>query len=338
MSYWWYRHANRTGIVPAETPIELSDGIAIHAALERLGQAPDPLAEARALVGASEAPETDSERERWIRWCGWVLAWAKWIEPSLRAQFETLMFEHELVVQHKQLLWSTTPDRVMRERTTGRVVVEDYKTAATTWGWAGQWPFAIQVHIQLLAVQQELGEPVAYGRMRAIHKGVIREGRLAHPYAWAYRDRDGAWYSEWKTGLSHAPVWEYEDGIEAWVDRLGEEIGQSLLSLSQPIFLNERLVEKLLDQRERRESEISAMLKECHEDEAVRDQHFEYHFSQCRPGGGRRQCGYIAACHNATVGAAPLASGLFVPRIPHHELERVGVIHEDFSERPSETQ
>jgi len=329
MSYWWYKHATGTGIVPIEDAVELADGSQIHAALQRLALAVDPIAEARVLVSESPLPDDIPSRERCLRYHGWVLAWAHYIEPRIRDTYETLMLEHELVLERNGLMWATTPDRVYRDKKSGVIVVDDYKSATSLFGWSSYWPYAIQVHVQLAAVQEELGEKVAYGRVRGLVKGVMKEGHLLHPYVWAHMTKDGEWSKEWKSGMSHEPVWDYAQGIESWVLKLGLEVAQEQFPLSQPIFLNERLLTTLFKQRAKREQEIASVREEALVNPTTRDDHFNYHFARCRPMGWRRACPYLAACHNATVNANPLASGLYRPRQPHHDLEIIGVVHED---------
>jgi hypothetical protein len=53
--------------------------------------------------------------------------------------------------------------------------------------------------------------------------------------------------------------------------------------------------------------------------EVFLDERFPMHTRACDY---PTKCQYQDVCWNPTVGRDPLASGLFVPRQPHHELER----------------
>ena len=322
MRYWWYKHAEGNGIVPAAEATELLEGRDIHADLADYA-AGVPLEKLLADIEekvkqAAEVPDL----ELLYRRMGWLIAWDAWVEPRLRAEFpRNLMLEKELVLDRDPLWIATTPDRVVASNS-GLIVVDDYKTARSLYGWAEKWPYAIQCHIQLKAVEEELGKKVAYGRMRAIYKGDHRDGRLTHPYVWVWKDRGGAYTPEYKTGLTRVPVWEYPGGIREWVKFCGEEIGLAQFPLSQPIFCNDRLLEDMIQARINREKAIKLGIERARTDPAFRKLLFEQRFGQCRSS-KRYPCPYLSACHNATVNQNPLGSGEYVKRTPHHELELI---------------
>lgn len=322
MRYWWYKFEGGGGIVPAKEATELLEGRDTHLDLADYA-AGVPLDKLLADIEEKVKAAADVPTlELLYRRMGWLIAWDRWVEPRLKAQFpRNLMLEKELVLDRDPLWIATTPDRVV-ESDSGLIVVDDYKTARSLYGWAEKWPYAIQCHIQLKAVEEELGRKVAYGRMRAIYKGEYRDGRLAHPYVWGWKDHVGAWTPEYRTGLTRVPVWEYPGGIREWVVKCGEEIGTAQFPLSQPIFLNDRLLEDMLIARTNRERQIRLGLDKARSDPEFRKLLFEQRFGQCRHS-KRYPCPYLLACHNAAVNQDPLAGGEFVKRTPHHELEMI---------------
>lgn len=322
MRYWWYKHEGGEGIVPAQEATELLEGRDIHLDLADYA-AGVPLEKLLSDIEEKVKVAADVPNlELLYRRMGWLVAWDRWVEPRLKAQFPTdLMLEKELVLDRDPLWIATTPDRVVESKS-GLIVVDDYKTARSLYGWAEKWPFAIQCHIQLKAVEEELGRKVAYGRMRAIYKGDHRDGRLTHPYVWAWKDREGVWTPEYKASLTRVPVWEYPGGIREWVIRCGEEIGLAQFPLSQPIFLNDRLLADMIESRVQRERQIRLGLDKARSDPAFRKLLFEQRFNQCRHS-KRYPCPYLSACHNAAVNQDPLANGEYVKRTPHHELELI---------------
>ena len=121
-------------------------------------------------------------------------------------------------------------------------------------------------------------------------------------------------------GLTPRPVWEYDGGILEWVSKLGKEVADTQFAFSPPIFLNERLLDDLVRARTRREQLISIVRSGCQTNPDLRAIHFEPRFSECSPAIGS-PCAYLAACHNETINRDPIRSGLFVKRIPHHDVE-----------------
>ena len=186
--------------------------------------------------------------------------------------------------------------------------------------------YAIQIHLGIKALEEELGERVEYGQVLGLNKGYDRDGRLIHPYVWAYRKGD-QWGHEYKFGWDHAPVWEYPGGVLEWVTKLGPEVGLKQFAWSPPIFLDQRLLDRWVEQRIRRHLAIEEIKVLAQTDLTMRDSYFDQRLIHCRPSFGP-PCPYLAACHNQPVNSNPLGSGLYKVRIPHHDLELVGVEEE----------
>ncbi len=326
MARWWFREEGGGGIVPASTAAYLTQGIEVHDDLAALAQG----VEVEALVTEILATpaETQPELEVLYRRAGWIAGFGLYILPRLLDRYEVVFIERELCLARDPLWIACKPDLVLRDKQTGRLVVIDYKTAGmVTKGWVEYWPYAVQHHINLQAVADELGESPSHAQIIGLVKGQDRDGRLAHPYVWAYVKGDGSdpeqWSQKYAYGLTHAPVWEYTPGLLEWVKRLGEGVALAQFPHSAPIVLNERLLKDLIRSRTEREREVAKVRAVCQDSRIVRAQYFEQRFSACRPVIGA-PCAYCEACHNASVNADPIGSGLYVPRTPHHELELLG--------------
>jgi len=315
MKYWWNRCEGGQGIVPAEEADYFSEGRDVHADLAALlrGTALD------AVLDAIPAPaNTTSALEVWTRRRGWLIAFARYMLPAWQAHYNSVMaVEQELFYRHGDLVIACQPDALLLTRTTPpRVVYREFKTVSGGGlGWILSWPYAIQMHIGLAAVHQGLGHLPAWGNVIGLEKGQQREGKLMHPYTWAWV-KHGVWSARYMKGWDRAPVWDYPEGLIAWVEKLGEATALRLFPASAPIILNQRLLDTMLDRRAIREREIRAVKDQCQTDLALRSRYFEQRFSQCRPARGR-ECPYLSCCFNETVGGAPTAHG-YVVRTPHH--------------------
>ena len=324
---WWMLHEGGQGIVPASMPDALRDGIAVHEALASLLSG-TPLS----LPPMPTEPETTQKQlEAWARQVGWLVAFTEWVVPEWITPFyDIVAVEQEMVLERPEIWVAFTADVILRQKAEPKkLVVWDFKSVGwLTKEWAESWPFAVQVHVNLIGVEEELNEPVSHGLIVGLSKGSEREGKLRHPYVWAYSDGT-QWSSEWKKGWALRPTWEYgsggAEGVREWVLSLGREAGLAQFPLSMPIVADRGLVEELIEARIQREFDVREALELVNDDDpelarSIFSTTFPQHFKSCRPAVGAG-CDYLHACHNAEIGADPLGSGLFKVRIPHHEIE-----------------
>lgn len=328
MAFYWNRLHGKRGIEPVEKSTYLTEGIDIHddlsavASLEEITtNVVNDLIQER-LNAAGENPN----KETLYRRLGWLAAAALFMEPRVRADYENVATEHEIILDRDPLWVPVTPDRVLRHRQGRYLVYREYKTTITAGHkWISSWPYAIQVHLGIKAIEEELSEKVAFGQIVGLMKGDKRGERLAHPYVWAYRNsQSGEWTHDYSKARSaaweHMPVWEYPGGICEWVEKLGPEVGLSQFPHSAPVFLNERMLDNWIARKTARMAEIEATLSDCKNDESIRRLYFEQRTKNCRPAFGD-PCPFLAACWNAAINAEPLASGLYQERTPHHIIE-----------------
>lgn len=322
MKRWWLLEEGGAGIVPVKAPSYFQQGIDIHEDLACLARGQDLESILDDLGEIMPDPLDQVKMEVWSRRVGWITAFAKFIWPVLMADFEVVWAEKELALEYGQLWVANTADLLLRHRKEGWLLLIDYKTVGLLGkGWMAHWRYAIQVHINIRAVEHELNERVRYGQIIGLSKGREDGGKLRHPYTWAYV-RNDQWSTQYHPAAELRPIWDHPAGPAGWAESLGPEVASSVFPFSAPIPLDNRLLDILLAVRLRREREVMRWRQKCQTDPIMRAMIFEPRFERCMPTMGE-PCGYLEACHNAEINSDPIGSGLFVKRESHHELERM---------------
>lgn len=330
MAFWYNRLEHDHGIVPIDRPDYFQDGINIHDDLSTVAEMELSRASIEDLIShilSVNGDLTIEQKETLYRRAGWVAAFALFVEPRIRAEFENVSTEAELILDRDPLWVPVTPDRVLCHREGRYLVYKEYKSTITAGAkWASSWPYQIQLHIGMKAIEEELNEPVAYSQIIGLLKGDRRGDHLLHPYVWGYRhSKTGAWTHEYAKARTadweRAPVWDYPDGCVAWVEACGEEVALSQFPHSAPVFLNERMLDNWVARKTSRMEEIKYALENgARADESIRRLYFEQRTKACAPAFGDA-CPYRPCCWNASINAAPLASGIYEERVPHHQIE-----------------
>ncbi len=340
---YWYKEFGGRGLIPVSEEPYFKSGRIIHQAFADIAngklwqQVIDEMDDGMPPAGA---PQQELETFSWL--VGMIAAYGMFIHPYQEKSYRHIMIEKELALEYGRLWIACTPDYV-DEAIDGRprIVVGDFKSVGLLGKeWVNHWPYAIQMHINQRAVISELGHnevqsidlhvrPVdrdvatenrpCYGLVRGLVKGTQRDGKLRHPYVWAYQTEKGEWLNDWNAKAELRLVLEHPDGVVGWVKHLGPDIASSLFPVSAPIFLDNRLLDNLLAQTERREAQVAEWRKN---DGVWNNQVFPQRFKNCRPSFGSA-CPYLAACHNAQVNRDPIGSKLYVWRQPHHDMELI---------------
>jgi hypothetical protein len=351
MAYWWNRlwlqkgarPDSIKGLVPVNEPLALAIGRVIHEDFHWIGTAndirPEALEERVAGILAPITAEDKHQRAKMeilYRRLGWIVAWALYIEPHERELWETVALEKELILDRDPLWVQVTPDRLQRSRNHGYLRYLEFKTTiSVNRKWMDSWRHAIQLHTSLAAINEELARTsegtVRHAVIVGLQKGYTSQvdGRLMHPYVWAfYNQKTDAWTSDYTKARSQEwipmPVWEYPGGIVKWVQELGKEVAQGQFPRSSPVCLDERLLNDWVLRRTARQKLIRNVEDKCRDSETTRSIYFEKRTRNCRPAFGD-SCPYELLCHNATANEDPLATRNYIPRIPHHELEIIGL-------------
>lgn len=334
MEYFWQRKFGGLGIVPKEKASYFKIGAEIHEDLATIAELEDiSPANLTTLIGEITSPITEEDRlvgrstlEILYRRLGWLAAYALFIEPRIREEYENVSVEEEIILDRTPLWIAITPDRVLRHRRSGHLIYREYKTTLQAgFKWVRHWPYDIQIHLGIKAIEEEIGEKLAYGQVMGLMKGDTRGDRLIHPYVWAWKNNiTGAWTCDYAKARSAAweaaPVWDYPGGIVSWVQACGQEVAQAQFPHSAPCFLNERMLDEWVERRIDRARIVAEVQEECQSDLQRRNLFFEKRTRNCSPAFGD-PCPYIAACWNAGTNENPLASGLYEERVPHHEIE-----------------
>jgi hypothetical protein len=330
MRFWFYKHQNGTGIVPKKEALALRIGKETHEDLATAAEMEDISREAieEVVTGILQGiTQTDKqfrqEMELLYRRLGWFIAWCLFIEPGIRENYEDIGIEKELVLDRDELWVPCTPDRVLVNKLDPKIIIyQEYKTTISAGHkWQQSWRYAAQLHIGLKALEEELQRKPKFARIIGLMKGDYRDGRLAHPYVYGYySENQDKWSTEYKAGWFPRPVWEYPQGIVAWIEKCGKDLAATQFPYSAPVFLDERLLDDWCARRLRRQKAVRIVKDRCAENLAKRAAYFERKTDQCRPAWGD-SCPYLLPCWNATAELDPLGTGEFEPRSPHHEID-----------------
>lgn len=327
--FWWNRKEGGAGISPVTAHEALTVGAEVHEDLAFVAELGD-LGELGAYIEsirASSETHTQKQNELLHRRLGWIASYGLFIEPRIRAQgWENVQVEAELILDRDPLWIATTPDRVLKRG--NQYIYREYKSTISSSGsWLDSWRYAIQLHIGMKAVEEDLGVKVAYAQIMGLMKGFERDGKLTHPYVWGYYNPSTErWTHDYNLARSSAwnprPVWEYPGGTLEWVRLCGEDVANAQFPHTAPVFLNDRMLESWVARVAARQSQIAAVESACREDLKARAIYFEQRTKNCRPPFGGA-CEYLMACWNASIGQDPLGSGQYVKRVPHHDVEMI---------------
>jgi hypothetical protein len=331
MKFWWNRREGGTGVSAVSKSIYLTTGTEVHDDLEALANMEDlsPASlqahiDQHILAGLTNDDRVDqSLMEHVYRRAGWFAAWGLYIEPAIRAEFDNVSTESEIVFDRRPLLVPVTPDRVLRHKQHGYLIYREWKsTISASKRWLDSWGFAIQLHLGLKAIEEELKEPVKYAQIVGLMKGDTRGDHLAHPYVYGwYNDTTEKWTTSYENARSQAwsrmPVWEFAGGVVEWVQMCGPDVAVSQFPHTPPIMLNSYMLDQWVIERTRREESIAQVTSR---DSLLFPFVFPHNLKACRPPFGD-PCEYLLACWNATVNDNPLRCVDYEPRVPHHPIE-----------------
>lgn len=340
MKFFWNRIAEDGGIVPSVEPEALAVGSVIHEDFALLAQMEDiSPASLQAVIDGLLANLTEDDRldqkrmEILYRRLGWFAGWGLFKEPQIRAEWDTVSIENELILDRTPLWVQVTPDRLLKHRTIPDLLkYMEYKSALSASSkWLQSWRYQIQIHTSLKAVEEEFKLKPKYAQVVGLVKGnySYSDSRLTHPYVWGYYN---ATSKEWTHDYDKArgalwekmPVWEFPEGVVEWVQRCGVDVANNMFPSTAPIFLDERMLNNWILRRTARERQIRVVKDICKTNAETREIYFESRTSKCRPAFGE-PCPYIPLCWNAERARNPLGTGDFIKRTPHHDLEAIGI-------------
>jgi hypothetical protein len=328
MAFWWNRKEGGSGIVSTQEQKELTVGTEIHDDLDWASKW--DLSERSLTERINELQRPGSQglglnaQESLQRRCGWLVAYCLYLEPRVREKYEDIRTEGEVVLDRYPLWVAVTPDRVLRDRATGKVVYREYKSAlSASYKWMQSWKYAIQLHLGMKALEEELGEKIGFSQIMALMKGDEKQGRLHHPYVYGwFNEGTQKWSAKYMPGnaWSPRPTWEYEGGIIEWVKFCGEQIAIEQFPHSEPVFLNEVMLDEWITARTHRMRVVKEVVDICRDSWQHRLIYFPPTLASCRPAYGAT-CQYLPICWNAEARVDPLRRDDFKKREPHHIIE-----------------
>jgi hypothetical protein len=336
------------GIVPAQTAEPLETGIDLHRGLERIHQGEDPQVVADDVFKAAcpsiaeryaDHPDLEvivAERAFLLR--GWMLGHARVVLPNLLSEFKIVSIEASTGWNHAPgLVFGFKPDLILERLDDGTLWYWEAKsTANTSAKWFKSWEFDLQVHLTALAYRELKGVPLAGTIIQGYAKGRkdYDTGHLSSPLIGGWMKPADPPLLPAQYALRRPQSWKgwkqvsvTDMGQDQWFDLFSPADLASEFPATAPIFLNEDLAFSALRQAEWREREIAAsrlVLRDPSTPEGVKAAVVERVFpmtGKCSPSWGE-PCAYLRACWEPLVADDPLGSGVFIPREPHHEVEK----------------
>lgn len=312
------------GIVSVQEATALAVGSAYALGAERLSRVGSPL---HASIIKQVLADSKLERPYFSLVAGALWGYSIYALPRIQEEYDILSIEPELSTVWPrpplaaEMMVMTRPDMVLRRRTDGTVWVPDHKT--TKWKdqrWLAKWPYALQLHIQALAVKDAHPEMDVQGSLVfGVYKGYEKPlpppavgGTIYSPLCGAYRSSRGEYSTRYISGWDYC-TFNGVDYIEKWVRELPSEVLEGQYLISAPIFLREDMAFSCLAETLEREKVIKAW-REGLVPTAVA---FPHHTTWCA------ECEYQQACWIPSVQSDPLRSGFYKAREPHHSLEAV---------------
>lgn len=257
---------------------------------------------------------------------GLLRGFYKHVWPKLMANYTIEAIELPVLYRHHGKAMMTKGDLILKSLG-GQLTYLEYKsTSSKKEEWVQSWPYAIQLHTTMAALQQSHNMEIETAIVQGLYKGFAMKGSQTSIFCYAYKKsgnppftRDTLAY-EWKPGTRKVPVWELEGGTKKWVETMPEEILADQFPQTPPIFYNEDMAMAHFSQQACRLDDIATAKREIDygtldHKKAVLDRYFRQNFDSCVPSFGR-PCPYVPICHG-NAGDDPLTHG-FTPRTTEH--------------------
>lgn len=314
MKYWYSFMEGGRGIIPKDHVIpdlidrEIHNDLAAIAEMEVIN--PSTLQAAVDEILARLTPKDKEDQykmELLYRRLGWLVAFALYVEPNIRATFDTIKTDRELLLNRDPLFVVTYPDRILKSKANGELSYREYVMMPPGMNrhlWLNSWQYRVRLHIGQAAAEASLKQHVTYGQVMGLSKGYysIMDKRLVHPYVWGYyHARKEEWthsdavIKENASGWQMMPTWKFPGGIIAWVRMCGEAAAFAQFPMSGVVKQNMGLVEEWSDHRLHREREIKGVNGACQGNHKLRAIYFAKQTKECTTTMGE-DCPYMKAC------------------------------------------
>lgn len=340
MKLWYSTFEGGRGIVRKEDVVKRAINQQIHADLRSIALMNDIRAGAiKELVDDILHPLTPEDRkdqakmELLYRRIGWFVAFALFKEPDIREKYETIPIDSETILDRESLYVVAYPDRVLKAKGLDEISYREYvpmPSGVMPKRWLESWLYNMRLHVGMAAAAEDIHQKVDFGMVMGLFEGYpsIVDGRLVHPYVWAYYNGKNEWSTcirgDGNTWLP-APIWQYPGGIVQWVKTCGKGVADSQFPFSPPVTLNKTVLDSWMAKRLHREREIRSIQEICHVNPYLRSTYFERRTAQCQPGYGE-SCPFAKMCWAPKPVLQPLKDGEFVPNLLQQVEIKVGEV------------
>lgn len=345
LTYDW----GETGLEPVSLSLPLANGIAIHEILAEILTGTPPasaiskaLATYKALVESQGVFNEDPGSVDWLireqqtLLEGMIHAWLRVRYPILRAEYDFLAVERELLWPldaEGTIIDQIRADVLARRKSDGGLFYLEWKT--TTMGgdeWVKQWEHNTQLLANTLAIEELLHERCE----GVIIEGLLKGRRKIDEAARSPFNGRKIQFSPLCYGYKHVATGEYsaryqaakgwykiatfaEMPVETWVsDVMSVEDCQALFAPVPPIRPRREHLDRWRKQTIALENERSAKLTLVKRRPELLDDLFPMNDEHCFRYWGH-PCPFEPLCFRSEVEADPLGSALYQPRVPHHQ-------------------
>lgn len=260
--------------------------------------------------------------EALYRRLGWFIAYASFMEPIVRQFYATIPIPPEVELVKDQLVLTVPTGRLLREKATSKLTYRTYvPTSHIHAQWRNSWPYRIQPHLEMLAVQEVVGMKIDTMRVVGLSMGFKTDDSLTHPYVHGYYNTEERYWShnfmiakgdDWE----ERPIWEHKGGLVPWVLSCGKETAERQFPMSTNVILNERLTNAWLAARLHRERELRAKAGASTLNPTIRAIVFPQDTRSCAPLNAP-PCPFQDVCWAVHEGEMPMG---FVSNIPPEAL------------------
>lgn len=353
--YWGYVK-DGTGYTGKGVSMNLVVGLAVHGGLEtllKMGDVEQAVVDARARYeqeakatwpaeGLSEekhAIHTFLVEEQGHLTEALVRGWHRVRYPAFTHQYEVVDIERERrTLLAPNVTLASRGDILVRDRVSADLILFNWKTTSATKDWDIKWTRDVQAWTECLAEEHAKGEKVAGCVFEGLYKGVRKDNRQCTDLLYGYRLQKGdgsptqfrveytapSKASPWK----RFPVWgEKEfgpapsDALRYWINWLPWDSVAQYFVTSNPVFKNDLVTSKWVEQVVRLETEVEHMLRE-EVTEEERLTYFIQNFSHFNCHG----CTFDKICQLQWDFQEAVDSGRLMKRIDHHGEEPAEVM------------
>lgn len=359
MGYLQYS-ANGTGWQRTQTALPLAAGIAVHNALAQLllGIYVDDVIRNMVREYREALLEGRDENDPAVQFllteqtflvAGMVQTWATYRLPEIKREYTIatapdggLLVEKEFTCDLGGGLFAMLRmDAVLRKRSTGKLVVWDFKTLAyPSQDWANQWAHNPQTYLYLHAIRQLMGEEpegmVYEGLIKGVRKVDRDLGYAVHnsPYTQVYTN--GSTYQvpytskkEWSKHYAwqERSPYDYWEGILSPLFEDTPSLATNLFCVMPPVNPAQWEIDRWLKQVQWAEALNQQYLAEVNaaegtEKQELVDTYFPTTEGRCFKYGPDNKCMFTDVCFTEDPRIEEMG---FVPRVPHHTTETEGV-------------